>query len=81
MVWGYPCPTGDSSGMQAELGRIQPGCGVWPGLARGRGAWFWGEPGPAHGQGGAGAQRQGFFSPLTALGIWLAPFMFMLNRT
>lgn len=52
-----------------------------PVLAQGRGAWLWGEPSPVHGQGGAMAQRQGFFSPLTVLGIWLAPFMFMSNRT
>lgn len=50
-------------------------------LPWGRGAWLWGGLGSVHRQGGAGAWRQGFFSPLTALGIWLAPFMFMSNRT
>lgn len=82
---GYPCPAGDGSGMQVELGRIQPGCGAWPHgglvLVWGREARLWGELGPAHGQGVAGARWQGVFSPLTVLGIWLTPFMFMLNRT
>lgn len=32
------------------------------------------------GEEGRDARQQGFSSPLTVLGIWLAPFMFMSNR-
>lgn len=80
---GYPCPAGSSSGMQVELGHIQPVGGVWPWVE----GWYWPREGTCGSgarrvlQGGAGTLWQGFFSPLTVLGIWLAPFMFMSNRT